>query len=83
MKGKIKFFDSTKGFGFIAADDGKEIFVHQTALDEGVTLEEGDSVTFDVEQGDRGPKAVNVKKGTEEEATEEEATEDVSDDDQE
>ena len=81
MKGKVKFFDDTKGFGFIAADDGKEIFVHQTALEEGVTLQEGDSVTFDVEQGDRGPKAVNVKKGTdseEEVATEEEATEETT-----
>jgi len=51
-----------KGFGFIAADDGKEIFVHQSALEDGITLNENDPVTFDVEEGDRGPKAVNVKK---------------------
>ena len=82
MKGKIKFFDDTKGFGFIAAEDGKEIFVHQSALDEGVTLQEGDSVTFDVEQGDRGPKAVNVKKGdASEESEETEETEEESTDD--
>ena len=62
MKGTIKFFNDAKGFGFIAAEDGKEIFVHQTALAEGVTLQEGDSITFDVEQGDKGPKAVNIKK---------------------
>jgi cold shock protein len=62
MKGTVKFFNDMKGFGFITAEDGKEIFVHQTALGEGVTLQENDEVTFDVEDGDRGPKAVNVKK---------------------
>ena len=62
MKGTVKFFNEMKGFGFIAADDGKEFFVHQSALEEGVTLRENDAVTFDVEEGDRGPKAVNVKK---------------------
>ncbi len=62
MKGTVKFFNDMKGFGFIAAEDGKEYFVHQSGLQEGVTLQENDSVTFDVEQGDRGPKAVNVKK---------------------
>jgi len=60
MKGKVKFFDEMKGFGFIAGDDGKEYFVHQTALKEGVTLHENDLVTFDVVEGDRGPKATNV-----------------------
>lgn len=60
MKGKVKFFNQGKGFGFIAADDGKEYFVHQTALKEGVTLKENDAVTFDVVDGDRGPKASNV-----------------------
>ena len=60
MKGTIKFFNASKGFGFIAAEDGKEYFVHQSALGEGVTLNENDAVTFDVEEGDRGPKAVNV-----------------------
>jgi len=62
MKGTVKFFNEMKGFGFITAEDGKEYFVHQTALEEGVNLNENDSVTFDVEEGDRGPKAVNVKK---------------------
>ena len=60
MKGQVKFFNAMKGFGFIAGEDGKEYFVHQTGLKEGVTLNENDSVEFDVEQGDRGPKAVNV-----------------------
>jgi len=62
MKGTVKFFNAQKGFGFIAAEDGSEVFVHSSALEEGVELNENDSVTFDVEQGDRGPKAVNVKK---------------------
>ena len=62
MKGTVKFFDSTRKFGFITGDDGKEYFVHQTGLAEGLNLQENDSVTFDVEEGDRGPKAVNVSK---------------------
>lgn len=60
MKGKVKFYNELKGFGFITADDGKEYFVHLTGLNSGVTIKEHDAVTFDVEQGDRGPKAVNV-----------------------
>ncbi|MCF7861369.1 cold shock domain-containing protein [Candidatus Woesearchaeota archaeon] len=62
MNGTVKFFNDMKGFGFIVADDGKEYFVHQTGLQEGVTLQDNDSVTFDVEEGERGPKAVNVAK---------------------
>jgi len=60
MKGTVKFFNEMKGFGFVAGEDGKEYFVHKTGLKEGVILHENDSVTFDVEKGDRGPKAVNV-----------------------
>lgn len=62
MKGTVKFFNERKGFGFIAGEDGKEVFVHKSSLEEGLILHENDSVTFDVEQGDKGPKAVNVKK---------------------
>ncbi len=62
MNGTVKFFNESKGFGFIAAEDGTEVFVHQSALEEGLTLRENDSVTFDIEDGDRGPKAVNVKR---------------------
>lgn len=62
MKGKVKFFNEGKGFGFIAAEDDKEYFVHRSALEEGVTLNENDEVEFEVEEGDRGPKAVKVKK---------------------
>ena len=62
MNGTVKFFNKSKGFGFIAGEDGKEYFVHQTGIKDGVTLNDNDSVEFDVEQGDRGPKAGNVKK---------------------
>lgn len=62
MKGTVKFFNSMKGFGFIAGEDGKEYFVHQTGIQEGVSLNDNDAVEFEVEQGDRGPKAVNVQK---------------------
>lgn len=62
MKGTVKFFDPEKGFGFISPEEGNDVFVHISALPEGTELQEGDEVTFDVEQGDRGPKAVNVQK---------------------
>tara|TARA_Y100000034_G_C6602033_1_gene261940 strand:+ start:129 stop:320 length:192 start_codon:yes stop_codon:yes gene_type:complete len=62
MKGTVKFFNEMKGFGFISAEEGNDFFVHQSALEAGVTLRENDQVTFDVEEGDRGPKAVNVSK---------------------
>ena len=65
MKGTVKFFNGIKGFGFIAGEGGKEFFVHQTGLKEGVTINDNDAVIFDVEQGDRGPKAVNVAKAEE------------------
>ena len=60
MKGKVKWFNATKGFGFIAGEDNKEYFVHESAVAEG-SINENDDVTFEVEEGDKGPKAVNVK----------------------
>ncbi len=60
MKGKVKFFNGAKGFGFIAGEDETEYFVHKTGLNEGVIINENDSVTFDVEEGEKGPKAANV-----------------------
>ena len=62
MNGTVKFFNTMKGFGFITAEDGNEYFVHQTDLKEGVTINDNDTVVFDIEQGDRGPKAVNVSR---------------------
>lgn len=63
MKGTVKFYNAEKGFGFLIGEDGKDYFVHKTGLNEGVTLNDNDSVTFDVTEGERGPKAVNVGKG--------------------
>ncbi|MFW6450470.1 MAG: cold-shock protein [Nanoarchaeota archaeon] len=60
MKGTVKFFNDMKGFGFISGEDGKEYFVHMSALNGSQSLNENDSVEFEVEQGDRGPKAVKV-----------------------
>ena len=62
MKGTVKFFDKEKKFGFLKGEDDKEYFVHETGLNEGVTLEENDSVEFEIEEGDKGPKAVKVSK---------------------
>ncbi len=62
MKGTVKFFDEQKNFGFIEPDEGEEdCFVHRSEI-EGMTLNEGDRVEFEREQGEKGPQAVNVKK---------------------
>ncbi len=62
MKGKVKFFDATKGFGFIIGEDGNQYFVHSSALESGVSLKEGDEVAFEIEQGNKGPRAAKVSK---------------------
>jgi len=64
LEGKVKWFNEAKGFGFIQQDNGSDVFVHFSSIkSEGFkTLAEGQRVQFDIEQGDRGPKAVNVIK---------------------
>ncbi len=59
QNGTVKFFNETKGFGFIKAENGEDIFVHVSGLKENVR--ENDNVTFEVQQGKKGLNAVNVK----------------------
>lgn len=63
MEGKVKWFDSKKGYGFIITEDGKEIFVHYTGIvKEGFkALNEGQLVTYEVGNGDKGEQAINVQ----------------------
>ncbi|KAB7669964.1 cold-shock protein [Bacillus sp. B1-b2] len=62
--GKVKWFNAEKGFGFIETAEGQDVFVHFSAIQtEGFkTLDEGQEVSFDIEEGQRGPQAANVTK---------------------
>ena len=64
MKGTVKWFNNTKGYGFIGREDGADVFVHYSAIEgDGFrTLQEGDSVEFEIVQGPKGPQAGNVVK---------------------
>ena len=61
-EGTVKWFNARKGYGFIASADGSDVFVHYSSItSEGYkTLEEGDAVSFDIVQGEKGPRAENV-----------------------
>jgi CspA family cold shock protein len=63
-QGTVKWFNDSKGFGFITAEDGTDVFVHHTSIQGGgfKSLAEGDKVSFDIEAGPKGPKAINVVK---------------------
>jgi len=62
LEGKVKWFNPRKGYGFIAMPDGRDVFVHYSSVaGEGFkTLDEGDVVTFEVIEGEKGPRATNV-----------------------
>ncbi len=64
MQGKVKWFNSQKGFGFITTEEGKDVFVHYTGIsgDGFKSLEEGDAVAFDLTTGQKGEQAINVSK---------------------
>jgi len=62
--GTVKWFNEAKGFGFITSEDGRDVFVHYSSLSGNgfKSLAEGDKVSFDIEKGPKGPKAINVTK---------------------
>jgi CspA family cold shock protein len=64
QNGTVKWFNATKGYGFITGEDGKDVFVHHTAIQETGyrTLEEGQRVSYEVTQGEKGPQASDVVK---------------------
>lgn len=64
MTGKVKMFNKEKGFGFITTDEGKDVFFHYSAIqvDGYKTAEAEERVEFDVEESERGPRAINIKK---------------------
>jgi len=67
MEGRVKWFNDKKGYGFIETDNEGDVFVHYSAIQgEGFrSLQEGDKVTFDIEQSPRGPQAIDVRRASE------------------
>jgi CspA family cold shock protein len=61
QEGKVKFFNQNKSYGFISGDDGKDYFVHSSGIAEGIYIKDGDKVSFEVVDGEKGPKAEKVE----------------------
>jgi cold shock protein len=62
MNGVVKWYNPRKGYGFIENEEGKDIFVHKTQVPQGTFLNEGDKVSFEIEEDEKGPKAINIVK---------------------
>lgn len=65
MHGRVRWFNNDKGYGFIAiteSNDGRDIFAHYSNMPDKSMMKRGDLVEFDIEEGERGPKAINIKK---------------------
>ena len=62
MKGTIKWYNARKGYGFIEGEDGKDVFVHQSAVPTGIFLDDGDKVEYKIEDSEKGPQATSIKK---------------------
>ena len=62
LEGKVKWFDNKKGYGFISRDEGEDVFVHFSSInaDGFRTLKEGQTISFEISEGDKGPQASNV-----------------------
>jgi len=61
MKGKVKWYNLRKGYGFISGEDDKDVFIHNTDVPEGTLLKEEDEVEYEVEETDKGLKAVKLE----------------------
>ena len=62
MKGTVKWYNPRRGYGFIEGESEEDVFVHRTSIPDGVFLYEGDEVEFEIEESEKGPKAVNIVK---------------------
>jgi CspA family cold shock protein len=62
MKGTVKWYNDMKGYGFLTGEDGKDTYVHRTAIPTGMNLVQGDQVEYDIEDSERGQRATNLNK---------------------